>query len=407
MTLVISTEHRFLRADGGEVYSTTHGRDYAFWSRYLKCFDGLVVVARVSRGSPATGELNRADGDSVTFCDLPDFRGVKEYLRVHRKLRQQIRQELKQQEAVICRVPSQIGTLVWKAIRHQKRPFGLEVVGDPWDMFSAGSYPSMLRSCIRRLTTRSLRMQCEEAAAVAYVTGTTLQRRYPPGNWSTSYSSIMLHEDAFISQQELEGRIRKWKQKKATQNAPWRVIFVGTLEQLYKGPQILIQALGACLEQGMDIELAVVGDGRYRNDLEELTQRQGVGERIHFLGRVPAGVPVREQLDRADLFVLPSYAEGLPRAMIEAMARGLACIGSTAGGIPELLHSDDMVRAGDAEALAAKIAEVLSSPERLEAMARSNLEKAEEYRNEVLDTRRVAFYSQVRIASERWLSSRG
>lgn len=88
----------------------------------------------------------------------------------------------------------------------------------------------------------------------------------------------------------------------------------------------------------MELELRFIGDGGYRSTLTKMASDQGIADRVKFLGWLAAGPAVRAELDRADLFVLPSRTEGLPRALVEAMARGLPCIGSTAGGIPELLR---------------------------------------------------------------------
>ena len=88
--------------------------------------------------------------------------------------------------------------------------------------------------------------------------------------------------------------------------------------------------------------------------------------------------------------------------MIEAMARGLPCIGSTVGGIPELLSENDMVPPGDVIALARKIQEVVQDPQRMVAMSRRNLEKAREYRDEVPQQRRIEFYQYVREVNKRW-----
>jgi glycosyltransferase involved in cell wall biosynthesis len=117
---------------------------------------------------------------------------------------------------------------------------------------------------------------------------------------------------------------------------------------------------------------------------------------VRFHGQLPAGQAVWEVLDRADLFVLPSRQEGLPRAMIEAMARGLPCIGSTVGGFPELLPPEAMVPPGDATALARKIGDLLASPQHMAALAASNLQRAHNYRADQLRERRIAFYRSVR-----------
>jgi glycosyltransferase involved in cell wall biosynthesis len=183
------------------------------------------------------------------------------------------------------------------------------------------------------------------------------------------------------------------------------LIAVGSLAQLYKAPDILIDAVGLCLRAGLELNLVLVGEGKHRAELEARARAQGLSERVRFLGQLPAGKAVRAQLDQADLFVLPSKTEGVPKAMIEAMARGLPCIGSTVGGIPELLPPEDMVPPGDAVALAAKIRAVLTDPERMARMSARNLEKAQEYCEEILRQRRIAFYSYVREKTEEWLKT--
>jgi glycosyltransferase involved in cell wall biosynthesis len=92
--------------------------------------------------------------------------------------------------------------------------------------------------------------------------------------------------------------------------------------------------------------------------------------------------------------------------MIEAMARSLPCIGSTVGGIPELLPSEDLVPPGDVVALASKIREVVTDSERMARMSARNLETAKEYRDEVLRERRNEFYRYVREMTEAWFKQK-
>ncbi len=116
---------------------------------------------------------------------------------------------------------------------------------------------------------------------------------------------------------------------------------------------------------------------------------------------------MRSQLDQADLFVLPSRQEGLPRALLEAMARALPAIGSTAGGIPELLPPEDLVAPADIGALAAKIAEVLTDPARLQAMSARNLAKARGYRDQLTSRHRERYLLELRRLTEDWLARSG
>src|SRR4029079_18779078 len=142
------------------------------------------------------------------------------------------------------------------------------------------------------------------------------------------------------------------------------------------------------------------GDGRHRAELEARAARLGIAERVRFAGALPAGERVGAGLDEADVFVLPSHQEGLPRAMVEAMARALPCVGSTVGGIPELLPAEDLVPPGDVDALAATLDAVLGNVGRLARMSARNLDAARAYREELLAERRVAFYERLRAATE-------
>jgi glycosyltransferase involved in cell wall biosynthesis len=155
----------------------------------------------------------------------------------------------------------------------------------------------------------------------------------------------------------------------------------------------------------LNLRLEVIGDGRRKPELEALAERLGIRERVAFLGHLPAGDEVRKALDRANVFVLPSRQEGLPRAMLEAMARGLPCIGSTIGGIPELLDQEDLVPPANSVRLAALIEAVVTDPGRMEAMAERCFAKAQEYREDVLRARRKEFLCFVRQETEKWLAS--
>jgi glycosyltransferase involved in cell wall biosynthesis len=166
----------------------------------------------------------------------------------------------------------------------------------------------------------------------------------------------------------------------------------------------MLEALKILAEQGIFLNVSILGDGKYRPRLEVRARELDLGKQVVFHGKVPYH-NVLTFLDRGDLFLMPSKTEGLPKAMIEAMARGLPCIGSTSGGIPELLPPEDTVPPGDAMALANKINEVAESPERLTNMSARNLSEAKKYRSDVLRVRRLEFYRYVRAASGKWQNS--
>jgi glycosyltransferase involved in cell wall biosynthesis len=185
-----------------------------------------------------------------------------------------------------------------------------------------------------------------------------------------------------------------WKKPKTNQST-FRIVTVGTLTQLYKGQDVLLAAVALCVQRGLDVRLVFVGDGRYRAMLQSTAHKLGIGERTEFRGHLPSGAPVRAELDAADLFLLPSRADGLPRALLEAMARGLPCLASRVGGIPELIAEEDLLIPGDIAQTAGQIESVLHNPERRARMAQRNLERAREFAEEKLVGLRRSFYNEV------------
>ena len=210
----------------------------------------------------------------------------------------------------------------------------------------------------------------QQAFASAYVLRDVLQNMYPPDShrFSTSYSDVQVRECDLLDH----------PRKDFPQGPRYRLIMVGTLSQMYKGHDVLLKAL-ARLPKQLDYELAIVGSGTFRPAVEKLAADLGLGHRVVFLGEIAAGDAVRNELDKADLFLMPSRSEGLPRALIEAMARGLPCIGSNIGGIPELLPQDAMVPPKDPIQLSDKLARLLAEPAQLRKMSAVNLRVAAGY----------------------------
>lgn len=397
MNVTVVLEQRFDQTPDGAVW-TTSVFARPFWDRYLEVFDSVNVLARVCQVSAVPTEWRRVDGDPVTVTAVPYYVGPWQYLQRYRDIRATIRQALDPHDAVIIRVPSPIGGFLVPALRKTGQPYALEVVGDPYDVFAPGGIDHLLRPFLRWWFRRQLQRQCRDAAGVAYVTTTTLQRRYPasPRAMTTHYSSVELPDSAFVTSPRAADHHSRRRS----------LVTVASLEQLYKAPDLLIDAVAALVREGLDLHLTIVGEGKFRSELERRARGHDLTNRIIFTGSLPPGDAVRLQLDQADLFVLPSRTEGLPRAIIEAMARGLPCIGSAVGGIPELIGPSELVPPGDIQALAAKIREVVTDPQRMAMLSKENLEKAAEYREPLLRERRIAFYRHLRLRTTDWIHTR-
>ncbi|MBD6616775.1 glycosyltransferase family 4 protein [Komarekiella sp. 'clone 1'] len=391
MNVVVSIDHRYFGTPDGAVWTSTNC-GYPFWLRYLEVFDSVRIVARVRLVTSVPDHWQRVDGENVSVAAVPFYVGPVQYLLKAAQVQQAVKNAVNLTDAVILRVPSNVANCIYDWVRHTNQPYALEVVGDPYNFFAPGSVKHPLRPFFRSWFTHKLKNKCIEAAAVSYVTKQALQQRYPSSQqaYSTYYSDVELSDEAFVT----TPRSITPKSDKLT------LITVGTLENFCKAIDVLIDAVSMCIQEGLNLELVIVGDGEYRPDLEAQARKLGIQERVFFRGQLPSGKAVLEQLDMADMFVLPSRQESLPRALIEAMARGLPCIGSNIGGIPELLLAEDLVIPGDTVGLATKIQEVFAEPERILRMSTRNLKVAKEYNEKLLKQRRLEFYKYIKEVTE-------
>ncbi|MDT8388784.1 MAG: glycosyltransferase family 4 protein [Thiogranum sp.] len=147
----------------------------------------------------------------------------------------------------------------------------------------------------------------------------------------------------------------------AFDSARCRVLFVGSLIPR-KGAEVLIEAMNLI---GQAHELQLAGAGAERLRLETTVGDLGLSGRVNFLGAIPPA-EVAGLFEQADVLVLPSYSEGRPNILMEAMAAGVPVIGSDIEGISEVISEGEnglLFAAGDAEALAGRLQELISSAE--------------------------------------------
>lgn len=151
---------------------------------------------------------------------------------------------------------------------------------------------------------------------------------------------------------------------------PRRLICVGRLCEA-KGQILLLQAAARLAVQGIDFEVVLAGDGPMRNELEQLIAKLGLADRVRITGWISSEA-VRDEILKARALVLPSFAEGLPVVIMEAMALRRPVLTTYIAGIPELVRPGEngwLFPAGSVEDLAAAMQECLAgSPENLQTM---------------------------------------
>lgn len=144
---------------------------------------------------------------------------------------------------------------------------------------------------------------------------------------------------------------------------PLRIVCVGRLVET-KGQAVLLDAVAQLRGEGIPVSLQLIGDGPSRNALRELAQKHQIESHVTFAGAVNPEAIV-DLLRSSEAFVLPSFAEGIPVALMEAMAMELPCVTTFVNGIPELIEDNVdglIVPPADVAALAQAIGKLAADP---------------------------------------------
>jgi len=163
---------------------------------------------------------------------------------------------------------------------------------------------------------------------------------------------------------------------------PMNCFCIGTVGNLrpVKNQALLIRASQRLIQRDNNIHLVLTGDGNLKGQLVQLTEELKIKGHVHFLG---AQKEIPEILNALDVFVLSSLNEGMPNAVLEAMACGLPVVGTRVGGIPEVINSDRvgvLVSSDNPEELCLVLSRLKEDKENREQLSRESRKRiVEEY----------------------------
>jgi len=159
--------------------------------------------------------------------------------------------------------------------------------------------------------------------------------------------------------------VTKYAPRPEPKNAAPEILCVGRLVPA-KGQHLLVKAARRLKERGVSFHVTFVGAGPDHESLLALAKSLGVEGMITFAGAIGQD-GIHRYYDKADIFALPSFAEGLPVVLMEAMGKGIPCVTTCITGIPELVHDGEnglLAAASDWEGLADRLQELIADPAR-------------------------------------------
>ncbi|MFC5401549.1 glycosyltransferase family 4 protein [Cohnella soli] len=390
MNVLWAHDHMFYYNESGKFYSG--GKlPYKVWQRYLSVFERLTVVGR-GRKLPADadpGGKTLSGGPNVDFLVLPSLSNPMNRLTKKGYVDRMLGEAISRADAVIARMPSELGAEAIRIAKRQGKPYAVEVVACAWDgLWNYGSLQGKLYAPFAYWKTRALVAQ---APFAMYVTDAFLQRRYPSRGGRTGVCSNV--EIPGTEAEVLERRLARIRERGTGDKLV--IGLIGSLNGNAKGIDVALKALARVKDKLPPFEFRILGDGSQTRWLR-MAQRLSLENAVKFDGVLPSGSAVWEWLDNIDLYVQPSFQEGLPRATIEAMSRGCPVVGSTAGGIPELLESSCLHQPGNDRLLAEQLAAYGRNRAWMERQAERNHARAADYAKEKLDAERHSFWQAFR-----------
>lgn len=384
MTGLIVHDSRMFLDENGNYYKISTDNEH-YW-RYYTIADDMRLCMRTQRDT----SVNLAQMPQITLknfkvINCPSLHSISDMMKNYLTVKQILEQEVKKADFVVLKLPGFFCDIAYQYIKKYHKPFLCELGGCPWDALWNHGLKGKIIAPFQYLYTKKIIRKCD---FVLYVTERFLQRRYPTRGKSIGCSNVIIPP---TPTDVLEHRIAKIKKGK-------HPLIIGTtaaVDVRYKGQQYIIEAMGRLKKRGIThFRYQLVGDGDMHY-LQEVAKRWNVSEEVEFLGRMPKE-DVFRWLETIDIYAQPSRQEGLPRALIEAMSKGLPCIGARTAGIPELLDANVIFsNTGN------NINEICSLLERMDEpffiqQARRNFQEAKKYEKGILEKKRKDFYVEFR-----------
>ena len=360
---------------------------YDFYQRYMRVFDSLKIANRVCNEDALPDCRIPIESDKIKVVHIPDFHGPKEYAKVYFKIGRLLHHITDGCDAAIVRLPSTIGQRVCNKVMKKGLPYAVEVVYDAEDGWKSAS--NMVERLLWKKIDHDMRKTCYMADGVSCVTAHYLQKNYyskKNSSFTSNYSTLALKKSFFTSERKLPDKIL------SLVNVANQIDYDGR-----KGFKEIIEAIALLHDDGLIVNAKFAGEsyGDGVNKLKKYADTLGVGCQIDFVGYLNREA-LSLLLDNSDIFVMPTKAEGLPRVIIEAMAKGLPVITTPVSGNPELVSQHYLVDYYDVKTLADRIKELSTNAVVYETTSKENFNNSLEYEASILEKRRDKFYSHLR-----------
>lgn len=356
------------------------------FKRYAARQDPIIVITRM-QSTETVKKLNLVNLDNLKFKPVKGINFSEVFTKHFLYNFNHVTKEIRNSDYIVVRLPSFLGIFVLSLNMLYQRPTFIEVVGDAENaLLMSHINPSLFFKLFSKIIYKLNKYFIKHANGVIYVTQSALQVKYPTNGYSAAASNVEID----IPERHLNFKDYELK------GESFHLGLIADYNNHYKGIKELIHSIRDLKELGYNIKLSIVGSGSLLKFYKELANRLLVSDNVSFKGRLKDTTDILEFLESLDLYVHPSYTEGLPRALIEAMSVGLPAAATDVGGIPELLDDQFLVPPKNSTQLTNKIIAFLDSQSLRYKAGIANYTKSKDYDQKLLNQRRTVFWDRVR-----------
>lgn len=375
-----------LKRDASGRWFTDGNFNEQVWRRYVDLCDQLSVILRrddrIYADEEAAESFSRVPEELVEVHPVPDcYRPYQNFIKpaIRREIAATIDREVSKADRVIIRSAGNVYCALARrsALRHGV-PYLAECTGFISDGLLHHGPLGVLKAVPSELSARRV---FRDASATCYVTEHALQQRYPSRGRSLGCSDVDIESCVYRPEESFDVGSRQL-----------RIGTAAFLDVAWKGQEDVLHALAKLRDEGnrrFVYSLVGLGSG---DRLRTLTTRLGLQDQVEFVGGL-SHAAVLEWMDGLDVYVQPSFQEGLCRAIVEAMSRGCPVVCTDVGGNSELVSERVLYKAGEANELVERLK--FASPASVRAaLSRENSLRAEHFTSERLSKKRSAFYAE-------------
>jgi glycosyltransferase involved in cell wall biosynthesis len=366
----------------GDKYYVAGGLPNSVWrNNYLPYFDSITVIGRRSLSEKSKCVLSSMDNGKVRFNLVSEYSSVFKFFYHYVKIRQKIAAEIDNNDFTIIRLPSQFGFMAANILRKWHKPYMVEVVENGFEAY--WYFPSFLGKMTAHYFHGRMKKTLKYALYAVYV-AQKLKNDYPTLGCGVVISDVIMENILPCAQ----------IQKARFYSANFKIGLIGDLGVKYKGQAILLKAISILeddIKQHIELYFAGPGNGEW---IVALAKKLNLNNNIQFIGLMPHN-EVLDLLKTISLYVHPSFKEGMPRALLEAMSMGCPILGSTNGGIPEVVKAEFLHKPGDYKKLSKQIKTFYENRNLLEQESLCNLELVKPFLKENLNIKRKEFFQKI------------